>query len=313
GYKFKRFNTAMIQNQGLEMVLSGSPIVRDKFAWDVSSSTTLNRNKVLHISEEADRVTLGRFAPGTEYAWAEIQAIVGQPYGVILNNDFVYSPDGTPIVNSDGTWKQTETIVPVGNVQPKLLLGLTNQFSYEGFSLSILCSGKFGQEAYWGTKDWAERLGQDPATLDGRDAEHGGLTWTDANGNLRDDGVILEGVKEVYDAEGDLTGYAPNDRIISVQQAWASRPHAANVLNGSFFKLRELSLGYTFSSNVLNKLPFTRLSVQLVGRNLCYLYSALPGKYNPEAIVSKQDEKQGIEFGALPSVRTFGLILNASF
>ena len=313
GFKFKRFNTAQIQNTGLEMVVSGNPILREDFSWNASSSITFNQNKVLQISEDVDRVTLSRFAPGTEYAWAEIQAIVGQPYGVILNNDFVYSPDGQPIVNPNGTWKQTETIVPVGNVQPNFLLGLTNNLNYKGFSLNVLLSGKFGHQAYWGTKDWAERLGQDPVTLEGRDAENGGMEWVDENGNQRDDGVVLEGVQEVYDVDGELVGYAPNDKIISVQQAWASRPHAANVLKGSFFRFREVSLGYMFPSNLLNKLPFTQISLQLVGRNLFYLYSALPGKYNPEAVVSKQDDKQGIEFGALPSVRSFGVVLNFSF
>ncbi|MCB0612167.1 MAG: SusC/RagA family TonB-linked outer membrane protein [Phaeodactylibacter sp.] len=313
GFNFKRFNTAEIQNQGIEAALLLSPVAQTGLSWDVNLNFTLNRNEVLKVSDEVDRVSLGRFAPGTEYVWAEVQAVVGQPYGVILNNDYVYSPEGAPVINPDGTWKQTEAIVPVGNIQPDFLLGLTNTFSYKGLQLAFLLDGKFGQEAYWGTKDWAERLGQDAATLEGRDAAHGGLAWVDANGNERDDGVILPGVKEVFDAEGNAMGYEPNDIIVSAKERWSTQPHAANVLDGSFFRFRELSLSYTLSARQLERLPFTRLSVSLIGRNLFYVYSALPGNYNPEAVVSKQDEKQGIEFGALPGIRSYGVSLGVGF
>ncbi|MCB9037877.1 MAG: SusC/RagA family TonB-linked outer membrane protein [Lewinellaceae bacterium] len=313
GFSFKRFNTAEIRNQGVEAALLLSPVALPAFGWDVNLNFTLNRNEVLKISEGVDRVSLGRFAPGTEYVWAEVQAVVGQPYGVILNNDYVYSPEGEPVINPDGSWKQTETIVPVGNIQPNFLLGLTNTFTYKGLQLAFLLDGKFGQEAYWGTKDWAERLGQDPATLAGRDATHGGLSWTDANGNERDDGVILPGVKEVFDAAGNVVGYEPNDIVVSARERWSAQPHAANVLDGSFFRLRELSLSYALSARQLERLPFTRLSISLIGRNLFYVYSALPGNYNPEAVVSKQDEKQGIEFGALPAIRSYGVSLGVGF
>ena len=313
GFSFKRFNTAEIRNQGIEAALLLSPLAQTDFSWDVNLNFTLNRNEVLKVSDEVDRVSLGRFAPGTEYVWAEVQAAVGQPYGMILNNDYTYSPDGSPIISPDGTWKQTETIVPVGNIQPDFLLGWTNTFSYKGLQLAFLLDGKFGQEAYWGTKDWAERLGQDPATLEGRDAAHGGLSWVDANGNERDDGVVLPGVKEVFDAEGNVVGYEPNDIIVPAKERWSTQPHAANVLDGSFFRLRELSLSYTLSAKQLESLPFNRLSVSLIGRNLFYVYSALPGNYNPEAVVSKQDEKQGIEFGALPGIRSYGVSVGVGF
>ena len=85
------------------------------------------------------------------------------------------------------------------------------------------------------------------------------------------------------------------------------------MLDGSFFRLRELSLSYTLSAQQLEHLPFTRLSVSLIGRNLFYVYSALPGNYNPEAVVSKQDEKQGIEFGALPGIRSYGVSVGVGF
>lgn len=313
GFQFKRFNTAAIRNQGFELVIGASPLLEEDLNWDISLSASFNKNKVLEISEDTDRVTLSRFAPGTEYPWAEIQAIVGQPFGVVLNNDFVYSPDGQPVVQADGTWKQTSEVVPVGSIQPTAIFGLTNSISWKDLQLTFLISGNLGQEAYWGTKDWAERLGQDPATLEGRDAESGGIRWTDANGNVRDDGVVLEGVQEVLDENGEVIDYVSNETIIPLQQAWASRPHSVNVLDGSFIKMREINLSYTFPAKWMNRLPFAGLNLSLVGRDLFYLYSALPNRYNPEAVVSKQDGKQGIEFAALPSVRSYGLILNVRF
>ena len=116
-----------------------------------------------------------------------------------------------------------------------------------------------------------------------------------------------------FDAAGNVVGYEPNDIIVSARERWSAQPHAANVLDGSFFRLRELSLSYALSARQLERLPFTRLSISLIGRNLFYVYSALPGNYNPEAVVSKQDEKQGIEFGALPAIRSYGVSLGVGF
>lgn len=313
GFSSIRLNSAEIRNRGVEFSLLYNPVNTSDFSWDGRLNLAHNRNKVLRISDETDRVSLGRFAPGTEYVWAEIQAVVGEAYGQILNNDYALTSDGQRIINPDGTWQQTAEIVPVGNVQPDLTAGLTNTLSYKNFRLTFLLDGTFGFDAYWGTKDWAERFGQAPETLANRDATSGGLTWTDDAGNMRDDGVILEGVKEVFDSEGNVMGYETNDIIVPTHTEWRSQPHAANVLDGSFLKLRELSLGYSIPTKKLENAPIKGLRIAFIGKNLMYLYSALPNRYNPEAIVSKRDTKQGIEFGALPGVRSFGVNLQVKF
>ena len=107
-------------------------------------------NTVLNISEETDRVSLSRFAPGTDYVWAEIQAIVGQAYGVILNNDYEYAPNGEAIINPDGTWKQTDDLVQVGNIQPDFIVGLSNNLRFKNWRLSFLVEGTIGFDAYCG-------------------------------------------------------------------------------------------------------------------------------------------------------------------
>ncbi len=313
GFSAIRLNSAEIRNRGIEISLLFNPINKQNFSWDARLNLSHNRNKVLRISDETDRVSLGRFAPGTDYVWSEIQAVVGEAYGLILNNDYAYTPDGKRIINPDGSWQQTDEIVPVGNVQADLIAGLNNTLRYKNIRLSFLLDGTFGYDAYWGTKDWAERLGQSPVTLANRDAASGGLNWTDDAGNVRDDGVVLTGMKEVFDAEGNVTGYTENDIIVPSYVEWQSQPHAANVLDGSFLKLRELSLTYSIPAKKLQNAPIQGLRIGLVGKNLMYLYSALPDRYNPEAVVSKRDAKQGIEFGALPSVRSFGVNLQVKF
>ncbi len=313
GFESIRLNSAEIRNRGLEISLFYNPVSKKNFNWEGRLNFSHNRNTVLNISEETDRVSLSRFAPGTDYVWAEIQAIVGQAYGVILNNDYVYAPNGEPIINPDGTWKQTEELVQVGNIQPDFIAGLSNNLRFKNWRLSFLIEGTFGFDAYWGTKDWAERLGQDPVTLKNRDAASGGLAWTDAAGNERDDGVVLGGVKEVFNAEGEVVDYVANDIIVPSFVEWKSQPHAANVLDGSFLKLREVSLSYTIPTKRLENAPIKGITISLIGRNLFYIYSALPRRYNPESIVSKRDTKQGIEFGALPSVRSFGVDVKLRF
>ncbi len=313
GFESIRLNSAEIRNRGLELSLSIVPIERSNFDWMSTINLSHNRNKVLQISDDINQVSLGRFSPGTENVWAETQAIVGEAYGVILANDFAVDDQENKIINPDGSWKLTNQIVPIGNFQPDLILGINNVIRISNWQLRFLLDGTFGQDAYWGTKDWAERLGQAPETLDNRDLENGGIQWTDAAGNEREDGVILQGMKEIFDDVGNVIGYENNDVIVPSFVAWQSQPHAVNILDGSFLKLRELSFSYSIPSKKLSNAPIKGLTISLIAKNLAYLYSALPNNYNPESVVSKTDQKQGIEFGALPGVRSFGMDMRIRF
>jgi len=97
--------------------------------------------------------------------------------------------------------------------------------------------------------------------------------------------------------------------------AWSgiNMPRSLAVLDNSWLKLRELRLSYQVPKSVVQKTKFFQgMTASLIGRDLFYIYSSLPDNLNPEAI-NGIGNAQGIEFGALPGVRSFGFSLSASF
>jgi hypothetical protein len=80
------------------------------------------------------------------------------------------------------------------------------------------------------------------------------------------------------------------------------------VLDASFIKLRQLTLGYTFSSGMFNN-KIQGLTVSLVARNLLTLMKKTDN-IDPESSYSANALAQGLELGGVPPVRTFGLNLN---
>ena len=80
------------------------------------------------------------------------------------------------------------------------------------------------------------------------------------------------------------------------------------VYDATNFRLREVSVGYTFRNIFGNGKDF---SVSVVGRNLCFLYKDSP--VDPDVSVSTANSYGGIEAFSLPTARSFGLNLKASF
>lgn len=148
-----------------------------------------------------------------------------------------------------------------------------------------------------------------PATLVER--QGGGLPYTDPDGNVRNVGVILPGVY----ADG-----TPNDKVVHYYfkympnaGGWGRFLSKPGILENSWIKMREIALTYNVPAPALKKLKFIQqLSVNLVGRDLFYLYTTLPDKVNPEG-ANGAGNAQGLEWGAFPSFRSFTLGANVQF
>jgi hypothetical protein len=84
---------------------------------------------------------------------------------------------------------------------------------------------------------------------------------------------------------------------------------AGSIFDASYIKLREIRLGYTFKN--LSNFPIKGISISVVGRNLAILYSTVP-HIDPETSFTNGNV-QGLEFGQLPSARSFGFNINLKF
>lgn len=326
GYSNLRFNTGEIRNKGIEILLGVTPLETADFSWDLGVNFSKNRNYVESLTEGAEQLILGsnlfgNFGPS-------IVARPGEQFGTIIGWDYQYydrnnngevdASEQVPenrIIDDNGQWYEiTSDRVPLGNATPDWLAGLRNTFRYKSLTLNTLVDFKIGGDVFWGSHATAVGFGQSPQTLQGRNAEHGGLNWTQTNDdgttNTYDNGLIKPGVY----ADG-----TPNDKVVSNVYthldvfSWGPGIVSPFVSDNSFVKLREVRLSYNFPSNLITRLGFLqRASVSVVGRNLFYIYDNAPDNLDPEGL-NGSGYNQGIEWGQMPGTRQYGVVLNTGF
>lgn len=127
----------------------------------------------------------------------------------------------------------------------------------------------------------------------------------------RETGVVGDGV--MSDGNG---GWVPNNVVVSAEDFnhGAFNPSTATenaIFDGTFVKLRQLNLGYSFPKKWLGK-SIQDFKVSLVSRNLAILYKKVP-HIDPETGYSSENGAQGLEYGQLPSARTIGFNVNVKF
>ena len=290
GYNTRILNAGKITNKGIEISISGTPVkLPGGFSWDVSLNWARNRNKVVELAEGLTTYTLA-----TQRGMSS-EARVGQPYGTFYgvgfqkyNGQVVYGSNGLPL---------TAAGQKLGNIQPDWIGGMLNTLNYKGWSLSALVDVRMGGDIYdegTGTARWT---GQYAETALGRE-----------------EGVIGQGVREVTAADGTKS-YVPNDIIVTANQLYGySNPrnyHESAIFDASYVKLRELTLGYTFSPSLLKKVKIQSAKISLVGRNVWMIFKNTP-HIDPE-IDAKGGNQQGFGYGELPSSRSIGANLSLSF
>ena len=195
--------------------------------------------------------------------------------------------DGNP-----GAYVSADTAAFFGSILPNWTGGITNSLSYKGVQLSFLIDMQDGG-VYYGR-------GYQTALYAGTPIE------TIAN-NQREVGVVLEGVH----ADGTV-----NDINLDAQtynRLKRRTPGDHTTFDASFVKLREISLGYNLPASVVDKTPFSKLGITVVGRNIAFLHRNTPKGYDPESVGNASGNIQGREYGALPTARSIGVNLNIGF
>ncbi|MCK9399699.1 MAG: SusC/RagA family TonB-linked outer membrane protein [Bacteroidales bacterium] len=288
GYTSKFINAGQIDNSGIEITLGASPVKSDKgFNWDIYLNFAKNKNEVVSLAEGVEQYELGTY-------WdLKVMAIPGQPYGSLYGADYLRDPDGN-IINRNGVPVKGDLKI-LGNYQPDWIGGINNEFNFKGFDLSFLIDVHMGGDVYCMTNAWGRYAGAIEETLIGREG-----------------GIVGIGVKEVEDADGNIT-YVPNDVVVTAEEynhaAFTNSIPAGSIFDASYVKLREVRLGYTFKN--LGNFPIKGINISIVGRNLAILYSTVP-HVDPETSFTNGNV-QGLEFGQLPSARSLGFNINLKF
>jgi len=316
GYSQKLINAGRLNNHGLEVQLGFVPVKTAHFTWDINANYAMNRSKLKALDNQG---LLKNYVLGSDGSIQTV-ATVGQPYGSLYGTAFLRDAKGEIVVNDDGTPATNPNNQVLGKYTPDWLGGVTNTFTYDHLSLSVLIDGSFGGRQYSSTNATGSYTGVLASTLPGRDAAHGGLSYYfPGNDNSKqavpgtagptgervyDDGKIFKGVT----ADGK-----PNQVIIPASQYYKTLNNfdEAWIYSSDFVKLREVKLGYDLPARWLQPIGFVSANISLVGRNLWIIHRKAPN-VDPETAFNTGNG-QGLEDLSLPGTRSYGINVNFKF
>ena len=312
GYQYRLINAGEIQNKGIEVALNGRVLQIKDFAWDFGVNFSKNSNKVKSLTEGMDYFEIERAI------WCNVSvgAEVGKNFGSIIGPDFKRNANGDILINPEtGLPQYDETTRTLGNASWDWTGGFYHTLTYKNFRLSAAFDVKVGADIFSMSMRSAFQTGKAPETLEGREAWYTseekrmaeGMTIEQWRAAGKCDGFYAPGVID----NGDGT-YRKNDIAIDPQTYWESVSRNAPsmfIYDNSYVKCREITFGYTFPEKTLGK--FVKgLNVSFVARNPFIIWKNIPN-IDPDS--GYNTSGMGLEYGSLPSRRSYGLNVNMKF
>jgi TonB-linked SusC/RagA family outer membrane protein len=274
-------NVGELENKGLEFQVTTHNFVNE-FTWSTDFNISFNRNKVKNIigqqlfnGDVAGRGEVSLTREGDPiglfygYVAGGVDPATGMMYYVNNEGESVFQP------NPDD-----RTII--GDPHPDFLYGMTNNFSFKNFDLSVFIQGSQGNDIFNATRIETEGM------IDAKNQTR------DVINRWREPGQVTNIPRAVADNT--------DNSIISTRF----------VEDGSYVRLKALTLAYNVPEIVVSKLNLQNVKVHVSGENLLTLtnYSG----YDPEVnAFGTSNVAQGIDYGTYPQTRNFIFGLNVSF
>lgn len=310
GYNSFYTNLGQIRNKGWEIALDLNPVRSKNVQWDIRGAFTRNINTVEELIEGLTRSQLGGFN------WVE----AGKPYGYLRGSFSARSQDGQLLISPNSGMPFVDPNQDmVGNPNADFKLGITNTISYKGFTLNVLFDWTQGGDFY--SETISSMLGRG-VTRDTEDREKNAVItgiYGDPTTQVGADGLLhyvplLVGGKTVP----NQTRVTTNDLFFTAGTGASFATNGAfeyAVFDGTVYRLREISLGYSLPSKLTSKLKLTAVNLSVSGRNLWYLAPNVPKytKFDPDMNSVVGSGTQGVETGGAPSAKRYGINLNVTF
>ena len=283
GFSIITRNLGKLENTGFEFSLN-SDNLSGAFKWNTTITTALNKNKITDLG--------GQVLNSNEIN----AAIAGQPIGVFYlpeyagvdpaNGDALYYLN-TPLENGTVSRKTTNDIndaqrIFAGNPNPKFIFGFNNNFSFKNFDLGVFFQGVAGNKIY-----------------------NAGGSYMSANGSNGYDNQTPDQMN-YWDAPGQITNI-PEPRLFYPNGAGKSTRY---ISDGSYVRLKTLSLGYNLPAKMLNKIKLSKLRIFGTAQNLA-TFTKYDG-WDPEVNADYQSTNinQGVDFYSAPQPRVISFGIN---
>lgn len=330
-------NYGSIENKGLEITLDTHPVQLKNFSWDSNFQISFNKNKLLSLSDTENATLVGYGQWGDVVCVSEIGKPLYNFYGykvegVYKDLDDIQNSAKPAKYPSDGVFSRGNTVwvgdikykdvdengviderdrTDIGSPLPKFTFGWTNTFRYKNLDLSIFLNGSYGNKV----------MNYNSLTL-----THMNSTWTNQLQSVVSKRARLEPIDPTIVYADGSKWYDHIDNV-RVKNPGTKIPHTSindpndndrisdrYVEDGSFLRIKNITLGYTFPKALLNKAKIENLRVYVNIQNL-YTFTKYTG-YDPEVGASTQDSTgltYGLDNGRYPSPAMYSFGLNITF
>ena len=312
GYNYSLVNAGEIENKGIEIALNGRVLQIKDFAWDAGVNFSKNVNKVNSLVDDMQWFELEK----ATWCGVSVGAQVGENYGAIKGKDFKRNEQGLFIINPEtGLPEVSETTEVLGNASWDWTGGFYSTLTYKNFRLSAGFDVKVGADLFSMSMRSAYETGRASGTLAGREEWYrseenrlaANMTLEEWRAAGKCEGYVVPGVID----NGDGT-YRTNDIPVNPESFWKSAARncpSLFIYDNSYVKCREITFGYTFPEQMLGKM-IKGLNVSFVARNPFIIWKNIPN-IDPDS--GYNTSGLGLEYGSLPSRRSYGFNVNVKF
>jgi TonB-linked SusC/RagA family outer membrane protein len=293
-------NAAVITNKGLEFDLTARILRTDDFGISVNANYTQNRNLVVDLKGSAYSILNG--FTSTSSGIAE-----GFPFAVLRSGVYETDASGNYVLNANGFPNAAaEKEIGVGDPNADFRAGFGINIYYKNLSLTSVIETSQGNDVWNGTYGVLNYFGihQDTAIKTVNDT---GATIVNSAGTEIPAGATFRGYLEDF-------GGGP----VAVDSEWWTTNGGGFgdvgepfIMDGSWIKMREVSLSYNFTEAFVKDLGLTNLSLSVSGRNL-FLWSAIDG-FDPENNLTGASRGRGLEYFSNPGTSSFLTTLRLQF
>jgi len=303
GYSSAIINAGLIENRGIEVALSGTPIQNQNFTWNSSLNFGRNQNEVVELHPDIDVYTHdSQYYSGTA---SYLNSYEGETYGNLVGQAYQRDEEtGKILLDDDNMPLYTDATTKFGSVLPDFTGGFQNTFQYKNFSLAAMINFQSGGQFFSWSRMLSHKTGLAPATAAVNDRGSNVRDPVSEGGGVKVEGISASTGQEVstyVNAEDYYNGILGDD----IYEDW--------VTDASYIKLSEVRLGYTFSQETIQNLPVQAVEVSVYANNPVMIWQSAPKGLDPSALSSGSQDLTWTETGQLNTVRTLGMNLSLTF
>ncbi|MFT7030971.1 MAG: TonB-linked SusC/RagA family outer membrane protein [Marinoscillum sp.] len=299
GYNELYSNAASMQNRGVELELNYN--IYKNSDWNIDMKLIYFSNK----NEVTDLVGLESIELVTGLSGVNNRAVVGQQHGILWGPRTLRDDAGNIVFDENGFPTRDEVEGVIGDPNPDWQGSAVGSISYKNLSLSVLLETFQGADIFAGTKSVLVDYGRWGSTANEVTASQNLLTY---GGDVIPAGTTFR---------GDIQNFGAGP--VAVTQEWYNGPgaffgsgnHELYVEDGSWTRIRELTLSYQLSADWLKKGGINNLEMSATGRNL-FLWTEFEGN-DPDTNVSGVSASRGIDYFNNPSTKSYVFSLTLTF